>query len=59
MDPLQVAHQYHQKSKRAARSAKRAKAQRRQYLERTSSYNLSRQYWQKSQVTPPTIIPHD
>ncbi|NJM00544.1 MAG: hypothetical protein HC924_18010 [Synechococcaceae cyanobacterium SM2_3_2] len=62
MDPLQLAHHYHQKSKRAARSAKRAKGQRRQYLKQIADkyLSLSRHYWQKSQVIPPAIIsaPH-
>ncbi|NJO86315.1 MAG: hypothetical protein HC818_07105 [Synechococcaceae cyanobacterium RM1_1_27] len=61
MDPLQLAHHYHLKSKRAARSAKRAKGQRRQYLKQIADkyLNLSRHYWQKSQVTPPAITHHD
>lgn len=62
MDPLQLAYEYHQKSKRAARSAKRAKGQRRQYLKQIADkyLDLSRHYWQKSQVKPPAIIsaPH-
>ncbi|NJL99969.1 MAG: hypothetical protein HC924_14740 [Synechococcaceae cyanobacterium SM2_3_2] len=57
-DPLQLAYEYHQKSKRVARSAKRAKGERRRYLKQVADkyLELSRKYWRKSQ--PQTAITH-